>query len=85
MVDSVLNTKIKFFEENTHGRILNRFSKDIETLDRILFTFLDMIDVIFKTLNQFSVHCEMCDNSSHHYNIMLVDVDSFSYFSLFLN
>ena len=45
MVDNVLNTKVKFFEENTHGRILNRFSKDIGTLDNILFGFLEMTDV----------------------------------------
>jgi len=46
MVDRALNTKIKFFEENTQGRILNRFSKDISSLDYIVFTFLDMTDVI---------------------------------------
>jgi ABC-type multidrug transport system fused ATPase/permease subunit len=45
MVNSVLKTKIKFFEENTQGRILNRFSKDVAAVDRIIFTFLDMTDV----------------------------------------
>lgn len=45
MVSAVLNTRIKFFEVNTHGRILNRFTKDIATIDRIVFTYLDMIDV----------------------------------------
>ena len=45
MVDGVLNTKIKFFEENTNGRILTRFSKDVSALDNIIFTFLDLPDV----------------------------------------
>jgi len=29
MVGRVMNAKIEFFEENTQGRIINRFSKDI--------------------------------------------------------
>jgi ABC-type multidrug transport system fused ATPase/permease subunit len=45
MVESVLNTKMKFFEENTSGRILNRFSKDIENLNKIVITYLDLADV----------------------------------------
>jgi hypothetical protein len=45
MVGSVLHTKLKFFEENTNGRILNRFSKDVGVLDKIVFTYLDLTDV----------------------------------------
>ena len=45
MVTNVLNTKLKFFEENTQGMILNRFSKDVQTLDKIVYTFLDVTDV----------------------------------------
>ena len=48
MVQSVLNTHISFFEENTQGRILNRFSKDISTLDNLVFCFLEMIDYMVK-------------------------------------
>lgn len=33
VVDSVLRTDLRFFEENTSGRIVNRFSKDVKTLD----------------------------------------------------
>ncbi|CDW76184.1 multidrug resistance-associated protein 4 isoform x3 [Stylonychia lemnae] len=36
MVEGALNTKIKFFEVNTNGRILNRFSKDVKVLDIIV-------------------------------------------------
>ncbi len=45
MVESVLNTKLKFFEENTRGRILNRFSEDVTVLDNIVYTYLDLTDV----------------------------------------
>ena len=48
IVKKVLATKIVFFEENTQGRIINRFSKDIQTLDRLVFTFLEMIDYLIK-------------------------------------
>ena len=41
----VLQTGIVFFEENTHGRILNRFSKDVQTMDNLVFTVLEMADV----------------------------------------
>lgn len=42
---SLLNTGIVFFEENTQGRILNRFSKDVATMDNLVFTVLEMADV----------------------------------------
>ena len=45
MVTNVMNTKLKFFEQNTNGRILTRFSKDVQMLDKIVYTFLDMTDV----------------------------------------
>lgn len=45
MIDNVVKTKLKFFEENTQGAILNRFSKDVQTLDKIVYTFLDVTDV----------------------------------------
>ena len=45
MVKSIIHTKVKFFEENTKGRILNRFSNDVAELDIIVFTYLDLCDV----------------------------------------
>lgn len=33
LVSSILHTDLAFFEENTCGRIVNRFSKDVKTLD----------------------------------------------------
>lgn len=40
----MLHAHIRFFEENTQGRIINRFSKDIATLDQMIFQVLEMID-----------------------------------------
>ena len=48
IVDSVLRTSMLFFEQNTQGRILNRFSKDIQTLDYLVFDFLEMVDYFVK-------------------------------------
>lgn len=45
ITQKVLHTGITFFEENTQGRILNRFSKDVATMDNIVFTVLEMADV----------------------------------------
>ena len=44
----VLQTGIVFFEENTQGRILNRFSKDMSVMDNVVFGFLEMTDYIVK-------------------------------------
>lgn len=48
LVESLLNAEITFFEENTTGRIVNRFSKDVKTLDYFLFVFLEMTDYVVK-------------------------------------
>lgn len=50
LIRKVLNTKLEFYEVNTHGRILNRFSKDVNQMDKIVFTFLDMVDYIIKVI-----------------------------------
>jgi ABC-type multidrug transport system fused ATPase/permease subunit len=36
-VKSLLASHIKFFEQHTHGHILNRFTSDIKTLDNFVF------------------------------------------------
>ena len=41
----VLEADIMFFEQNTQGRILNRFSKDVATMDNLVFLVLEMADV----------------------------------------
>ena len=48
IVQRVLKSKIQFFESNTQGRIINRFSKDVQTLDNLVFGFLEMIDYCVK-------------------------------------
>lgn len=50
MVKQCLGTNITFFEENTCGLIINRFSKDVKELDNFLFTFLQCTDYIVKCL-----------------------------------
>ena len=48
MVKSVANTNIQFFEQNTNGNIMNRFSKDVKALDQYLTIFLQMMDYLVK-------------------------------------
>lgn len=48
IVNSVINTKMSFFDENTPGAIINRLSADIRTTDKVVFNFLEMIDYIVK-------------------------------------
>jgi ABC-type multidrug transport system fused ATPase/permease subunit len=33
VIDSLINTKIVFFDENTSGQIINRLSKDVQVVD----------------------------------------------------
>ena len=49
-VDSIIHTNMAFFDENTSGRIMNRFSKDVAVLDLFVFSFLEMVDYNIKCL-----------------------------------
>ncbi|XP_066910570.1 ATP-binding cassette sub-family C member 4-like [Clytia hemisphaerica] len=58
MFDAVLKAPLYFFETNTSGKILNRFSKDIYAMDEELpWTFNDMIQLSFLTLAIFIMNC----------------------------
>lgn len=50
VIKAMVNTRMQFFDENTSGRIINRLSKDIAVVDRIVFNFLEMVDFIIKCL-----------------------------------
>ena len=50
MVTSILKTNISFFEENTLGTIMNRFSKDVSNLDQYLFIFIECTTYAVKCL-----------------------------------
>merc|ERR1712071_24632 len=46
MFESIIRAKLVFFDQNPVGRILNRFSKDIGSMDEILpSTFFDMFSI----------------------------------------
>ncbi|KAI8822919.1 P-loop containing nucleoside triphosphate hydrolase protein [Fimicolochytrium jonesii] len=48
MVASVFKVQMSFFQNNPHGRLMNRFSKDINLLDEMLpQTFFDFIQCAF--------------------------------------
>ena len=55
IIDRVLHTPMSFFESNPSGRIINRFSKDIDMVDNVipvslksfLGTFGTLIQVLF--------------------------------------
>jgi ABC-type multidrug transport system fused ATPase/permease subunit len=50
VIQSLIYTKMSFYDENTSGRILNRLSSDIACVEMIVFNFLEMIDYIIKCL-----------------------------------
>ncbi|XP_046342169.2 multidrug resistance-associated protein 1-like [Haliotis rufescens] len=55
MLETVLKSPMKFFDTTPLGRITNRFSQDINTIDKELpFTFEIWMDSCFQTL------CSMC-------------------------
>ena len=80
MVENVLHTKLKFFEENTQGMILNRFSKDVQTLDQIVYTFIYVTDVIIIVIIVFLVHCKVHNYSYHSSHFMSLGFDNVSDF-----
>ncbi|KAF9426815.1 hypothetical protein BGZ94_005973 [Podila epigama] len=51
MLDALLKTGIDFFHANPHGRVLNRFSKDMANCDELLpYTFFDATQIVFMLL-----------------------------------
>ncbi|KAF8978331.1 hypothetical protein BGZ46_006592 [Entomortierella lignicola] len=58
MLDALLRTSIDFFHANPHGRILNRFSKDMAECDEMLpLVFFDAIQVAFMLLGSIITVC----------------------------
>ncbi|KAJ3272398.1 hypothetical protein HDV01_005581 [Terramyces sp. JEL0728] len=48
MLESIFRSPMFFFQSNPHGRIMNRFTKDLSTMDEMLpQTFLDFIGCFF--------------------------------------
>nr|CAI5849598.1 unnamed protein product [Callosobruchus analis] len=51
MMDNIVYSSMLFFSKNPSGRILNRFSKDIGSLDELLpFTLLDTVQIGLRVL-----------------------------------
>ncbi|KAI9241284.1 MAG: P-loop containing nucleoside triphosphate hydrolase protein [Podila humilis] len=58
MLDALLKTGIDFFHANPHGRVLNRFSKDMANCDEMLpYTFFDAVQIVFMLFGSVVVVC----------------------------
>ncbi|KAG0047747.1 hypothetical protein BGZ83_007248 [Gryganskiella cystojenkinii] len=58
MMESLMRTTLDFFHANPHGRVLNRFSKDMATCDELLpKVFYDTIQVGFMLLGSIVTVC----------------------------
>ncbi|KAF9987813.1 hypothetical protein BGZ65_001791, partial [Modicella reniformis] len=58
MLDALLKTGIDFFHANPHGRVLNRFSKDMANCDELLpYTFFDATQIVFMLFGSVVVVC----------------------------
>lgn len=56
MFTAILRTPVRFFDINPIGRVLNRFSKDIGTLDsQMPWTFVDFIQVFLQIIGVIAV------------------------------
>ncbi|KAI8926107.1 P-loop containing nucleoside triphosphate hydrolase protein [Entophlyctis helioformis] len=54
MLAAVFRSPMSFFQNNPHGRIMNRFSKDISMMDEMLpMTFFDFIQCFFIIIGTF--------------------------------
>ena len=56
MLDNVMRAPMSFFDTTPTGRIVNRFSRDVETTDSTLPMVLRMwLNMFFSTLSTFAV------------------------------
>ena len=51
MVNRLLRAPMAFFHANPHGRIINRFTKDITDIDKLMIMFTSMV---FRAIVQLS-------------------------------
>ncbi|KAF9106139.1 hypothetical protein BGX29_010389 [Mortierella sp. GBA35] len=58
MLDALMRTSIDFFHANPHGRVLNRFSKDMSLVDELLpYVFFDATQIGFMLLGSIVTVC----------------------------
>ncbi|KAG9073180.1 hypothetical protein KI688_000967 [Linnemannia hyalina] len=58
MLDALMHTSIDFFHANPHGRVLNRFSKDMALIDELLpYVFFDATQIGFMLLGSVVTVC----------------------------
>ncbi|KAF9904913.1 hypothetical protein EC991_002213 [Linnemannia zychae] len=58
MLDALMRTGIDFFHANPHGRVLNRFSKDMSLVDELLpYVFFDATQIGFMLLGSVVTVC----------------------------
>ncbi|KAF8937561.1 hypothetical protein BGZ47_008970 [Haplosporangium gracile] len=58
MLDALMRTSIDFFHANPHGRVLNRFSKDMALIDELLpYVFFDATQIGFMLLGSVVTVC----------------------------
>jgi ATP-binding cassette subfamily C (CFTR/MRP) protein 4 len=58
MLDAIMRTNIDFFHANPHGRILNRFSKDMANCDELLpYVFFDTVQTGFMLIGSVVTVC----------------------------
>ncbi|KAG0374142.1 hypothetical protein BGX24_010791 [Mortierella sp. AD032] len=58
MLDALMRTSIDFFHANPHGRVLNRFSKDMSLVDELLpYVFFDATQIGFMLLGSVVTVC----------------------------
>ncbi|KAJ3351226.1 Multidrug resistance-associated protein 4 [Entophlyctis luteolus] len=56
MLNSVYRSPMSFFQQNPHGRLMNRFSKDVNLADEMLpLTFFDFSQCAFLIIGTFAV------------------------------
>ncbi|KAK3817781.1 MAG: P-loop containing nucleoside triphosphate hydrolase protein [Benniella sp.] len=58
MLDAIMRTNIDFFHANPHGRVLNRFSKDMANCDELLpYVFFDTVQTGFMLIGSVVTVC----------------------------
>jgi ATP-binding cassette subfamily C (CFTR/MRP) protein 4 len=74
MFDAVVSARTAFFDTNNVGRVLNRFSRDTDTMDnQMAFVFYDFVQVRVNVLrilegNRFAGGSQLTVTRSSHWN-----------------
>ena len=68
MLENVLKSPMSFFDTNPKGRVVNRFAKDVDYVDRAIpMTLEALLRLLFQVITNFSILRKVFEMTQNFY------------------